>query len=157
MNENNTFKLDIDSEKTNFDSLIRTPQSEQAVAAVQFQPVTFSSENYLKPDFGSYSTPSMETLRPMSGKLTASLAETSPLLPDSASTGQINQGSSQEDIYLQMNNMSLAMNELNSKISKKQDLLSSDKAVTEARVTNDQKNIMFFDRVARSSNRFTWS
>jgi hypothetical protein len=40
---------------------------------------------------------------------------------------------------------------------KKQDLLSSDKAVTEARVTNDQKNIMFFDRVARSSNRFTWS
>lgn len=157
MNEVNKFNLDIDSEKSNFDAVIRSPQTESSGPSIQFEPVTFSSENYLKPDFGTYSTPQMETLRPMSGKFISSIPETSPLIPVLPEISVNQQTSGQEEIYKQMNNMSLAMQELNSKIAKKQDLTSNDKGITEARITNDQKNIMFFDRLVRSSGRFTWS
>lgn len=157
MNETNKFNLDMDSEKSNFDAAIRSPQNESQSPSLQFEPITFSSENYLKPDFGSYSTPQMEMLRPMSGKFVSSIPETAPLIPVIPEVDPAQQNSSQEQIYKQMNNMSLAMQELNSKIAKKQDLTSNDRGVTEARITNDQKNIMFFDRLSRSLGRFSWS
>jgi hypothetical protein len=55
-----------------------------------------------------------------------------------------------------MNGMYSAMQELNSKIGMKQDLVSNDVGRTESRTTNMQKNVMFFDRLDRTLSRPSW-
>jgi len=55
-----------------------------------------------------------------------------------------------------MNGMYSAMQELNTKIGKKQDLVSNDQGKTESRTTNMQKNVMFFDRLNLTLSRPSW-
>jgi predicted phage gp36 major capsid-like protein len=68
----------------------------------------------------------------------------------------LNRASGQEEIYSEMNGMYSAMQELNSKIGMKQDLVSNDQGKTEARTANMQKNVMFFDRLDRTLSRPSW-
>jgi hypothetical protein len=67
-----------------------------------------------------------------------------------------NASSGQENLYKEMNTIHSALYELNAQIGQKQDLIKNDTAPTEARVTIMQKNIMFYDRLGRSSGRPSW-
>lgn len=153
----NQFKLDLDAEKTNFESAIRLPSQASDTPRVQFEPVVFGEAPKLRPDISTTQFSQIEMIRPISGEIKPSMPETFPLIPVASSGSQQSPAGSQEALYKQMNTMSLAMQELNSKIDKKQNLTSNSDTVTEARITNDQKNLMFFDRVNRSQGYFTWS
>ena len=94
----------------------------------------------------------------MQSRMTSYVSLNTPIV-DSAETiqsGMLNRSTGQEEIYSQMNGMYSAMHELNSKIGMKQDLVSNDQGKTESRTANMQKNVMFFDRLEKSSSRPSW-
>jgi len=94
----------------------------------------------------------------MSGKMDSYVLQTAPIVSQAEQAQALiaNASSSQENLYKEMNTIHSALYELNSQIGKKQDLIKSDTPLTEARVTIMQKNIMFFDRLGRSSGRPSW-
>ena len=90
--------------------------------------------------------------------MTSYIPPSSPIIERAESIQLQNNESnlSQESLQLEMNSIYAAMQELNSKIGKKQDIVSNENGRTESRVVNQQKNIMFFDRLNKTLGRPSW-
>ena len=155
----NTFDLDLRAEQSNFDQALNTSaNSEQRSYVFEMDEIKQPENNVVSLTAHSPRIPDREVINPMQSSMASYVSLNTPIL-ESAETiqsGMLNRASGQEDIYTQMNGMYGAMQELNSKIGMKQDLVSNDAGRTESRTTNPQKNVMFFDRLERTLSRPSW-
>jgi hypothetical protein len=159
MTEDNTFNIDFQAEQSKFDQYItpniKTDDSQYKVEMNELNP---PEPEKITIDPKTASIPNREVMSPMSGKMDSYVLQTAPIVSQAEQAQALiaNASSSQENLYKEMNTIHSALYELNSQIGKKQDLIKSDTPLTEARVTIMQKNIMFFDRLGRSSGRPSW-
>ena len=155
----NIFDLDLRAEQSNFDQALNTSaNSEQRSYVFEMDEIKQPENNVVSLTAHSPRIPDREVINPMQSSMASYVSLNTPIL-ESAETiqsGMLNRASGQEDIYTQMNGMYGAMQELNSKIGMKQDLVSNDVGRTESRTTNPQKNVMFFDRLERTLSRPSW-
>lgn len=155
----NIFDLDLRAEQSNFDQALNaTSNSEQRSYVFEMDEIKQPENNVISFTSQSPRIPDREVINPMQSSMASYVSLNTPIL-ESAETiqsGMLNRASGQEDIYTQMNGMYGAMQELNSKIGMKQDLVSNDAGRTESRTTNPQKNVMFFDRLERTLSRPSW-
>jgi hypothetical protein len=155
----NIFDLDLRAEQSNFDQALNTSaNSEQRSYVFEMDEIKQPENNVVSLTAQSPRIPDREVINPMQSSMASYVSLNTPIL-ESAETiqsGMLNRASGQEDIYTQMNGMYGAMQELNSKIGMKQDLVSNDVGRTESRTTNPQKNVMFFDRLERTLSRPSW-
>ena len=155
----NIFDLDLRAEQSNFDQALNTSaNSEQRSYVFEMDEIKQPENNVVSLTAHSPRIPDREVINPMQSSMASYVSLNTPIL-ESAETiqsGMLNRASGQEDIYTQMNGMYGAMQELNSKIGMKQDLVSNDAGRTESRTTNPQKNVMFFDRLERTLSRPSW-
>ena len=155
----NTFDLDLKAEQSNFDQALNTSaNSEQRSYVFEMDEIKQPENNVISLTSQSPRIPDREVINPMQSSMASYVSLNTPIV-ESAETiqsGMLNQSSSQEGIYSEMNGMYNAMQELNTKIGMKQDLVSNDQGKTESRTTNPQKNVMFFDRLDRTLGRPSW-
>jgi hypothetical protein len=155
----NTFDLDLRAEQSNFDQALNTStNSEQRSYVFEMDQIKQPENSIMSFTAESPRIADREVISPMQSRMTSYVSLNTPIV-DSAETiqsGMLNRSTGQEEIYSQMNGMYSAMHELNSKIGMKQDLVSNDQGKTESRTANMQKNVMFFDRLEKSSSRPSW-
>jgi hypothetical protein len=155
----NIFDLDLRAEQSNFDQALNaTSNSEQRSYVFEMDEIKQPENNVISLTSQSPRIPDREVINPMQSSMASYVSLNTPIL-ESAETiqsGMLNRSSGQEEIYTQMNGVYSAMHELNSKIGMKQDLVSNDTGRTESRTANMQKNVMFFDRLEKSSSRPSW-
>jgi len=155
----NTFDLDLKAEQSNFDQALNTStNSEQRSYVFEMDEIKQPENNVISFTSQSPRIPDREVITPMESSMASYVSLNTPIV-ESAETiqsGMLNTASGQEQIYSEMNGMYSAMQELNTKIGKKQDLVSNDQGKTESRTTNMQKNVMFFDRLNLTLSRPSW-
>jgi len=160
MNSNtNTFDLDLKAEQAKFDEAIHTASnSEDRSYVFDTDDIKPPERTAITMDSESPRNPDREVINPMSSTMTSYVSLNTPIVAtaETVQSGMLNKSSDQEQIYSEMNGMYEAMQELNSKIGMKQDLVSNDTGSTEARTTNIQKNVMFYDRLDRTLGRPSW-
>jgi hypothetical protein len=155
----NTFDLDLRAEQSNFDQALNTSaNSEQRSYVFEMDEIKQPENNVVSLTSQSPRIPDREVINPMESSMSSYVALNTPIVQsaETIQSGMLNRGSGQEEIYSEMNGMYSAMQELNSKIGMKQDLVSNDVGRTESRTTNMQKNVMFFDRLDRTLSRPSW-
>jgi len=155
----NTFDLDLRAEQSNFDQALNTStNSEQRSYVFEMDQIKQPENNVVSLTAESPRIPDREVINPMQSSMSSYVSLNTPMVENAETiqSGMLNTASGQEQIYSEMNGMYSAMQELNTKIGKKQDLVSNDQGKTESRTTNMQKNVMFFDRLNLTLSRPSW-
>lgn len=155
----NTFDLDLRAEQSNFDQALNTSaNSEQRSYVFEMDEIKQPENNVISLTAQSPRIPDREVINPMESSMASYVSLNTPIVQsaETIQSGMLNRSSGQEEIYSEMNGMYSAMQELNTKIGMKQDLISNDVGRTESRTTNPQKNLMFFDRLDRTLGRPSW-
>jgi hypothetical protein len=158
-NNNNTFDLDIQAEKSNFDRALNTPSNtEQRSYIFDMDQIKPPEPAVISLSAQSPRIPDREVINPMESSMESYVSLNTPIVQnaETVQAGLLNRDSNQEKIYSEMNGVYSALHELNSKIGTKQDLVSNSENRTEARTANMQKNLMFFDRLDRTLSRPSW-
>jgi hypothetical protein len=159
MTEDNTFNIDFQAEQSRFDQYITpTIKIDESTYKVEMAELKPPEPEKITIDPRTTSIPNREVMSPMSGKMDSYVLQTAPMVSQAEQAQALiaNASSSQENLYKEMNTIHSALYELNAQIGKKQDLIKNDTALTEARVTIMQKNLMFYDRLGRSVGRPSW-
>ena len=159
MKEDNTFNIDFQAEQSKFDQYINpTIKVEDSQYKVEIAELKPPEPEKITIDPKTTVIPNREVMSPMSGKMDSYVLQTAPIVSQAEQAQAVlaNASSSQENLYKEMNTIHSALNELHSQIGQKQDLVKNDAGLTESRVAIMQKNIMFFDRMVRSSGRPSW-
>jgi len=159
MTEDNTFNIDFQAEQSKFDQYITpTIKVDDSQYKIEMSEIKPPEPEKITIDPKTTVIPNREVMSPMSGKMDSYVLQTAPMVSqaEQAQALMANTSSSQENLYKEMNTIYSALHELNAQIGRKQDLVKNDTALTESRVSVMQKNIMFFDRLGRSSGRPSW-
>lgn len=158
MKQEDLFKLDMEAEKSSLNSRISVLEMKDNLSESKFDAIQFSKIEMAKMSGLDIFEKNIETVSPIMGSITPVTYDSKPILQTETSQRDLlSQSSSQEKIYKQLNTMSMAMHDLYGQIQRKQDLLSDDKSVTESRITVQQRNLMFSDRLVRTSVRPSWA
>lgn len=157
-NKSNTFDIDVQAEKAKFEQSIRTTSENQSTYKVDLSEIKPPHPEVAVLSAGSPRIPDREVISPMASSMVSFIPPSAPIIERAESLQLQNNETnlSQESIALEMNSIYSAMQELNKKIGKKQDIVSNELGRTDSRVTIPQKNIMFFDRLNRSLARPSW-
>jgi len=156
--KNNTFDIDVQAERAKFDQSIQTTTTNQASYKLELSEIKPPLPEAVVLNAGSPRIPDREVISPIASSMTSYIPPSSPIIERAESIQLQNNESnlSQESLQLEINSIYAAMQELNSKIGKKQDIVSNENGRTESRVVNQQKNIMFFDRLNKTLGRPSW-
>jgi hypothetical protein len=158
MNENNTFSIDVDSEKAAFSEMLNANIQTQNDYKVNFEPKSFDRITLGQIQELERNPQQIEPMRSMVGVVNTYSYSSKPIsMAESAQRDitQLNLGSDTQ-LHKTMNTMSQQMQSINNKLNSKQDIRSNEKTATEERPTNTPKNLMFADRLARASQRPSW-
>jgi hypothetical protein len=159
MTEDNTFNIDFQAEQSRFNQYINTDvKTSDSPYKIELSEIKTPEPEKITIDPRTTTIPDREVMVPMSGKMDSILLQTGPIVSqaEQAQASLSSATSSQENLYKEMNTIHYALHELNAQIGRKQDLVKNDTALTESRVSIMQKNIMFFDRLGRSTGRPSW-
>jgi hypothetical protein len=160
MNTDNTnqFNLDVAGEMSNFSS----PLGELSVNNTNKPSIFVENTSTVEPIF--------EPIKPYSEKsesislgniedIEASLQNEENQISNAAQFQEtlLNPKSSQEQIYKELNTVNSWLNQIQSDLNSKADVVSNEQGVIQSRYPVTSENVMFFDRLAKTNNRLSWA
>jgi hypothetical protein len=158
-NENqNKFNLDVVGEMANFSSPLDNLDAE----FVNKPSIFLENTSTVEPIF--------ETIKPYAEKsetislsniedIESSFEKESEQVSDAAMYQEsiLNPQSSQEQIYMDLNTINSVINQIQSDLGTKADIVSNDQGVIQSRYQISSENVMFFDRLAKTNAKFSWA